>query len=268
MTWFSSTVWLERSARYLDEKNTAWPKEKRERWLKAKREMTSENCDYPEIKAYLEQMEQGKPVRTCPQWLIRSTDGGKSWSEPKMVPLMAPHGPVLTKDGRLLWAGKREASPGDEPFIAVAESFDDGLNWEIIGRIPNRPGHKAGAYHELHLVDGPDGALIAQIRNHNSEYNRETLQTESQDGGKTWSTPHSIGVWGHPSHLMRLEDGRLLMTYGYRGGQRQPKEDNQILIRLSEDGGKEWSDPTVLAGGFPNIDFGYPSTVGLGDGRF
>jgi hypothetical protein len=44
----------------------------------------------------------------------------------------------------------------------------------------------------------------------------ETLQCESADGGKTWCEPHEIGVWGLPSHLLRLRNGNLLMTYGYR----------------------------------------------------
>jgi hypothetical protein len=46
----------------------------------------------------------------------------------------------------------------------------------------------------------------------------ETLQSESSDGGKTWTMPRSIGVWGFPSHLLKLKDGRLLMTYGYVNG--------------------------------------------------
>jgi hypothetical protein len=54
------------------------------------------------------------------------------------------------------------------------------------------------------------------IRNHNKPNAGETLQSESSDGGKTWSEPHPIGVWGLPSFLLRLRDDRLLMTYGHR----------------------------------------------------
>ena len=76
------------------------------------------------------------------------------------------------------------------------------------------------------------GRLVLQIRNHNKMNYGETLQSESSDGGKTWSAPHPIGVWGLPSHLLRLRDGRLLMTYGHR----RPPWGNQA--RLSEDGGQ------------------------------
>ena len=88
----------------------------------------------------------------------------------------------------------------------------------------------------------------------------ETLQCESTDGGKTWSEPHTIGVWGLPSHLMKLKDNRLLMTYGYR---RAPFG-NQA--RVSEDGGKSWSEPITISGDGANGDLGYPSTVQFDDG--
>jgi sialidase-1 len=101
---------------------------------------------------------------------------------------------------------------------------------------------------------------VVQIRNHNKENSGETLQTESSDGGQTWSTPHAIGVWGLPSHLLRLKDNRLLMTYGHR----RPPFGNQA--RLSEDGGRTWSEPLVLSGDGLGGDLGYPSTVQLGNG--
>ena len=99
-----------------------------------------------------------------------------------------------------------------------------------------------------------------QILNHNPKNNRETLQTESKDGGNTWSEPHSIGVWGLPSHLLRLKDGRLLMSYGHR---RKPYG-NQA--RVSDDHGKTWSEPITISGDGAGHDLGYPSTVQVDDG--
>jgi Neuraminidase (sialidase) len=109
-------------------------------------------------------------------------------------------------------------------------------------------------------VEASDGTFIAQIRNHNTAHKGETLQTESKDGGKTWSEPHSIGVWGLPSHLLRLRDGRLLMTYGHR---RKPFG-NQA--RLSTDNGKTWGEAIILSEDGIGGDLGYPSTVELADG--
>jgi hypothetical protein len=99
------------------------------------------------------------------------------------------------------------------------------------------------------------------IRNHNAANHFETLQTESTDGGKTWTVPHTIGVWGFPSHLLRLHDGRLLMSYSYR---RQPFG-NQA--RISADEGRSWSAPIIISDDGASGDLGYPSTVELPDGR-
>jgi len=109
-------------------------------------------------------------------------------------------------------------------------------------------------------VETADGRLVVQIRNHNRANAGETLQSESSDGGKTWSEPHAIGVWGLPSHLLRLKDGRLLMTYGHR----RPPLGNQA--RLSADHGKTWSEPIIVSGDGTDSDLGYPSTVQLDDG--
>jgi Neuraminidase (sialidase) len=192
-------------------------------------------------------------------WMLRSTDGGLTWSAPYRVPANSPHGPVALDDGRLLYAGKQLWQPGQK--IGVCESTDDGRTWRWLAVIPARPGDDPSKdYHELHAVDAGRGRIVAQIRNHNPRNAGETLQTESSDGGKTWTTPHTIGVWGLPSHLLRLRDGRLVMTYGYR---RAPFG---IQARLSKDRGDTWSDPIMLTNDGAGGDLGYPSTAELANG--
>ncbi len=193
------------------------------------------------------------------EWLIRSTDGGKSWSNRIPTLVNSPHGPTQLKDGRLLYAGKQLWT--DERKVGVCESKDDGLTWQWLAEIPTRKGDEAiKGYHELHAVEAADGTLIAQIRNHNAANKGETLQSESTDGGRTWSEPHAIGVWGLPSHLLRLHDGRLVMSYGHR----RPPFGNQA--RISTDNGKSWGEAIILSGDGKGGDLGYPSTVELADG--
>ena len=181
-----------------------------------------------------------------------------SFSAPFRCLVNSPHGPVQLADGRVLYAGK-ELWHG-ENRIGVCESFDDGQTWRWLAAIPTRPGDDHRSYHELHAVETADNRLIVHIRNHNKRNAGETLQSESDDGGKTWSMPHSIGVWGLPSHLLRLRDGRLLMSYGHR---RRPFG-NQA--RISADHGRTWSEPLTISGDGVGGDLGYPSTVELTDG--
>ncbi|MDX2268753.1 MAG: sialidase family protein [Bryobacter sp.] len=195
-------------------------------------------------------------------WMLRSTDGGLTWSAPYRVPVNSPHGPITTASGRLLYPGKDLYGSGG---IAIYESPDDGLHWRLLAPLPTRPGDNPAEYHELHGVEASPGHLIVHIRNHNPANDRETLQTESHDGGKAWTTPHPIGVWGLPSHLLRLRsgrqrDGRLLMSYGYR---RDPRGNH---VRTSDNGGATWSAPIILSNDGAG-DLGYPSTVELPSGE-
>ncbi|XOV70778.1 MAG: sialidase family protein [Verrucomicrobiota bacterium] len=191
------------------------------------------------------------------QWMIRSEDGGKTWSGKYPTIVNSPHGPIQLADGRLIYAGK-ELWTGQRR-IGVSESRDDGRTWTWLAEIPARDGDDPSEYHELHAVEWIDKRIIVQIRNHNTRNSRETLQCESTDGGRTWTKPVSIGVWGLPSHLLRLRDGRVLMTYGYR----KPPYGNQV--RLSTDG-RHWSDPLTVSDDGASGDLGYPSTVQLSDG--
>jgi hypothetical protein len=219
----------------------AWPPDRLKLWQAAQNRLTAEQ----------RQAELG-------EWLIRSTDGGLTWSNRLPTIANSPHGPIQLRDGRLLYAGKELWTKGQR--IGVSESLDDGQTWRWLAEFPTRPGDKNGNYHELHAVEIAEGHLLAQIRNHNAANAGETLQSESTDGGKSWSVPHSIGVWGLPSHLLNLRSGRLLMTYGHR---RAPFG-NQA--RISNDLGKTWSEPMLISADGITGDLGYPSTAALGDG--
>lgn len=240
VTTFSSLAYEEVLAQ-AERNKGSWPQEKLARWRAARDRLPAE----------VRQQRLG-------QWLLRSEDGGLTWSAPQPSLVNSPHGPIQLSDGRLLYAGK-ELWTG-ERRTGVAVSHDDGKTWSWLATLPVRQGDDAANYHELHAVETADGRLIVHIRNHNKANSNETLQTESADGGRTWSVPRPIGVWGLPSHLLRLRDGRLVMTYGHR---RAPLG-NQA--RMSTDDGRTWSHPLTLSADGVNTDLGYPSTVELSDG--
>ena len=246
---FSSKAYrkiLHKALNVASEGRLGWPEGELERWQQAERtaQAFGEAC--------------------LGQWLVRSTDGGATWSAPVSSPVNAPHGPVALSDGSLLYAGKAiHARPQIEAGRnGVCRSGDDGQSWQWLADIPTRAGDEASHYHEFHAVEAASGRLIVQIRNENKNNADETLQSESDDGGLSWSVPHPIDVWGLPSHLLRLDDGRLLMTYGYR----RPPFGNQA--RISDDHGQSWSAPLTISADGTCTDLGYPSTVQLSPNRF
>jgi hypothetical protein len=218
-----------------------WPEDRLRRWQGVHQRLSAE---------------QRKKLLDC--WMLRSADGGMTWSAPFRVPVNSPHGPIVLAGGRLLYPGKQLWEGGR---IGVAESTDDGRTWRWMSEFPTRAGDRFQEYHELHGVETADNRIVVHIRNHNKQNDHETLQSESSDGGRTWSTPHTIGVWGLPSHLLKLRDGRLLMSYGYR---RTPYGN---MARISRDHGRTWGEPITISDDGIGVDLGYPSTVELGSGE-
>jgi len=192
-------------------------------------------------------------------WVRRSEDNGRTWGECIKVPGNSPHGPIELSDGRLMYVGKMLWD--DEKKMIAMESRDDGKSWQVIGEIPVPPGGHLNNCHELHAVETDSGKIIAMIRYEPSEFEGKIMQqTESLDGGKTWTVPHSTGIWGYPPHLLKLSDGRLMVTYGFR---REPFGERAVI---STDDGKSWNveQPIEIAPAF-NHDLGYPASVELAD---
>jgi Neuraminidase (sialidase) len=189
-------------------------------------------------------------------WVRRSTDGGRTWGEPIRVLGTAPHGPIQLRDGRLLYTGRVHWDA--EPAISVEESRDDGQTWRRIGTVPLPSDIDIRDCHEPHPVEAADGTLIVMIREQKKII---MLQSESADGGKTWSTAHSTGIWGLPPHLLRLKDNRIVAVYGHR---RKPFSERACI---STDNGKTWNgeNPIELAPALDG-DLGYPASVELDDG--
>lgn len=200
-------------------------------------------------------------------WMIRSTDGGKTWKKKQSMPVNSPHGPCQLSDGSLLYIGKAlstytELLGGSRHDIipVSARSTDDGVTWEVIGRIPVARMQAWECYHELHAVEASDGTIIGHIRNHIRYGAVETWQTRSPDKGRTWTEPTMV-TYGYPSFLSALPDGLLLMSYGYR------REPYGVRTRVSNDNGKNWGEEMIIADDAKFSDMGYPSTINLPDGR-
>jgi len=205
-------------------------------------------------------------------WSARSTDGGKTWTDRVRMPGQLPHNVIELKDGRLFCVCKRyrianknkghtssvDASGG--PMIA-AESVDGGRSWREIATII--PSDQTASIDEPHSVQLPDGRIICHIR-HEA---KPILQTESEDGGKTWTKPHDLPLYGFPAHLLVTHDGRLFSVYSKRD-YGNPDRANGEYACESTDGGRTW-DPKneILLARTCSGDHGYPASVELPHGE-
>lgn len=206
---------------------------------------------------------------------IISEDGGCTFGEIKKAPVTAPHGPAVGLDGRFVYVGAKlgDSIECDNNILCCIEG-DDG-EFHFTGSIDNiEP--VDGTYPvegcEPHSIVLPDGKIIVHIRVHNVDDGRRehtsifTLyQSESTDGGKTFSKPHPITddmSCGAPAHLLRLSSGALVSVFGYRS---QPYG---VKVMVSTDDGATWSEPFMI---YDNnsiaLDIGYPSSVELADGK-
>jgi len=174
-----------------------------------------------------------------------SSDGGKTWKTQEIkipencVGLMNHHAYatyLVTKKGARLRAiyGRRfdpktNTVGKDEEFFL--RSTDDGKSWTCYPMYPSGlPDPKVG-FNETAIAQAADGTIIAMMRSTEQDY---LWEATSKDDGLTWSAPVKTPIWGFPADLIRLKDGRLLCSYGYR---RAPMG---IRASLSSDNGKTW----------------------------
>ena len=220
-------------------------------------------------------------------WSRRSVDQGITWDRQVHTNVTAPHGPIQLKNGSLIMVGSTNEFDGYR--IAATKSLDEGRSWHLAGIIP-MPEEKLSHskfFCEPHLCELSDGKIIALIRyepvsdkqsvevaitdneTHDPALNEKVYddwyihQSESLDGGTTWSSVHKTPILGWPPHLLNLHDDTVLATYGIRTtpyGQR---------ACLSHDGGITWDirNEIVLRDDAPNGDLGYPATVEIEPGE-
>ena len=88
----------------------------------------------------------------------------------------------------------------------------------------------------------------------------------SNDFGESWDylnrpVDSTGGSVGNPPSLIELQDGRLVLTYGFRS------EPLGIRARLSDDRGQNWGEEIILRDDAGCWDLGYPRSVQREDGR-
>jgi hypothetical protein len=157
----------------------------------------------------------------------KSTDGGRSWTEPHTIPVPipgtaeAPGALCITRSGR--WLGcyapynDLEASlEVDRGQIVLVRSDDEGKSWEHTAMLRFAQPDSSGA--EAWVIELTDGRLLGTCWHINEGEGGDypNAYALSTDGGDTWGPTRSTDTLGQSTGLAALPDGRALFIYNQR----------------------------------------------------
>ena len=200
----------------------------------------------------------------------RSTDEGKTWSREEWdVPGFSGTAfsrPTVLEDDTVL-EPVYGSGPGGAPLGYVWRGTDGGRTWRLYP--VGSPGDESA------FIEVTPGHVLCLSRTAGQESGGYLIQRWSDDSGATWSQALNTNVWtpNSPPHLLKLRDGRILLSHGYRS------DPMGVRAVLSEDGGQTWDvDNTVVLRddgghlgelrpeGSAGSDVGYPHSTQLSDG--
>jgi hypothetical protein len=227
-------------------------------------------CAYAEAQTYNEKGEWDTKAGEYLHFYVTSADNGKTWSEKQKLfagPIRggSPYGKiVVTDDGTALlsvyggadpeWTGEPRVPEGATKLVGIVRSRDNGRTWSDFSFVSTRD------HNETALLALTSEHLLAAARTYSLG---NVALLESHNGGRTWTDPKPVTEKSqHPADLIRLADGKLLLTYGNR---REPLGCGAIL---SADSGRTWDYAHRAMVGWTCVsgDCGYPSSVQLDDG--
>ncbi|QEL14910.1 sialidase family protein [Limnoglobus roseus] len=195
-------------------------------------------------------------------YLRRSSDAGKTWSKPEVMPA-GFYGPVRAKpiqlkDGTLLAGTSVEAGANATrtwtPF--VDRSTDDGKTWWRSSPF-NVPGKHAQI--QPTLFEASDGRIVALMRSANP---LKVCRSESKDGGKTF-TPAAETDLFNPSagiDVVKTTAGDLFLIYNPVPVGRVP-----LSLARSTDDGQTWVKVHDLETELG--EYSYPAIIQSADGQ-
>ena len=201
-----------------------------------------------------------------------SNDRSKTWNGPYGFPDFGRKGIFSRTDfivngpHDLLAFSAAAKDEGGEGWPFAARTVDGAKTWEFVSWIGPQPG--PGAYAIMpSTVRLSDTDLLSIIRRRGvMEDGVKKWWIEpflSTDNGKSWwlLAEPTVNNAGNPPHMIRLKDGRIALTYGYR------LEPYGIRAQISADSGRTWTQPIILRDDGVEWDLGYPRTVQRTDGK-
>ena len=198
--------------------------------------------------------------------LLTSKDGGKTWGDrhklgknDKIGHLIGPvkNKPIQLSNGTILCPSSTEHKGWRVHFEATQ---DFGKTWKVIG--PINDGKEFGAI-QPSILTYADGRMQVMCRSQQ----RVVTQSESNDGGKTWSKM-TASILPNPNagtDALTLKDSRQLIVYNHTTrGLRFPSGRNMLNVAISNDG-KNWKPVLTLERA--KGEYSYPAVIQSKDGK-
>lgn len=156
---------------------------------------------------------------TCPTYLLRSTDKGRTWGDPTLLALGLNEADLLPlPSGEWLLAARSEQP--DEQAIYALHSPDAGRTWRLTGRVTEAAEHPP----DLTLLS--NGWILLTFGHRHLPFGLQGMI--SKDGGYTWEPRRLVFEdqlfgrdSGYPS-TARLADGRLITLFYAAGNKETP----------------------------------------------
>ncbi|QDV79040.1 sialidase family protein [Botrimarina mediterranea] len=191
--------------------------------------------------------------------LIKSEDGGFTWSEPQRLPdeVLGPikNKPIELEGGVLLCPSSSEHDGWRVHFERTA---DHGKTWEVTPPVNDPENIRAI---QPSLLRHGDGVLQAIGRTRDSG----VFQVWSCDNGRTWGEMSTTGL-PNPSSgtdAVTLADGRHLLVYNHNPNY---KGRSPLNVAISDDG-KSWRAALVLEDDKEHdAGYSYPAVIQSSDG--
>ena len=216
------------------------------------------------------------PQAELPTYVVRSPDGGNTWDPPHLLHkdwTGAIRDMIQLRDGSVVFTSQMLLHKPGRHATVTYSSDDEGRTWTRSNIIDlGGIGHHDGAI-EATLIQRRDESLWMLMRTNWGKL----WQAVSTNGGKHWHPigPTALEASTAPAILERLESGRLFIAwnrYYYEGttdfpayggdnqatGTRTSNNRQELSVAFSEDDGKTWSPPTVIATVVPNANGTYP----------
>jgi hypothetical protein len=198
-----------------------------------------------------------------------SYDKGENWTGPFGLPNFDMAGTAARTDylvedtDSCLVFSTAAKSDGQEGRVFCMRTDDGGTSWQFVSYIGDeleKDGHFGIMPSSVRLSDTE--LLVTERRREGKT--RFIAQHRSLDNGESWTreaNPVADVGSGNPPAMIRLRDGRVCLTYGYRA------KPYSMCAKLSSDGGKTWGPELVLRNDGVTTDMGYPRTVQRADGK-